>query len=218
MRNLNKIPIVIATTIALTACATTQDCPFGLSGDRCEEITVKIYLPPVVSDLSYQKVGWLRDQAIIQGGFEHTLSLPGKGIVPAESGSMSNYSLQTFPFPPVLETVLPEIQSVLFEFDQADLSVSETQKLDDFLQRIPPSTMMHVSIEGHTDSKGSSEYNKKLSTRRAISVRNYLIKQGVAASKISAEGLGESSPAESNDTEEGRLKNRRAELIPITER
>ncbi|MEC4747577.1 OmpA family protein [Methylomicrobium sp. Wu6] len=218
MRNFNKIPFVIATTIVLTACSTTPDCPFGMSGDRCEEITVKIYLPPVVSDLSYQKVGGLRDQAIIQGGFQHTLSLPGQEITHVESGSALTSSMQTFPLPPALETPLPEIQSVLFEFDQADLSVSETQKLDSFLLKIPPSNLLHVSIEGHTDSKGSSGYNKKLSTRRARSVRDYLIQHGVDPSKISAKGFGESSPVESNQTDEGRLKNRRAELIPITER
>ena len=217
MRNFNKIPIVIATTIALTACSTTPDCPFGMSGDRCEEITVKIYLPPVVSDLSYQKVDGARDQAIIQGGFQHTLSLPGQEIAPAESGATLAPSMQTFPLPPALETSLPEIQTVLFEFEQADLGVSETQKLDNFLLRIPPSNLLHVSIEGHTDSKGSSGYNKKLSTRRARSVRDYLIQHGVEPSKISAKGFGENSPVESNQTSEGRTKNRRAELIPITE-
>ena len=218
MRNFNKIPFIIATTVVLTACSTTPGCPFGMSDDRCEEITVKIYLPPVVSDLSYQKVGGQRDQAIIQGGFQHTLSLPEQEIASAESGSALTSSLQTFPSPPALETSLPEIQSVLFEFDQADLAVSETQKLDGFLLRIPPSNLLHVSIEGHTDSKGSSGYNKKLSTRRARSVRDYLIQQGVDPSKISEKGFGESSPVESNQTDAGRLKNRRAELIPITER
>ena len=218
MRNFNKIPFIIATTVVLTACSTTPGCPFGMSDDRCEEITVKIYLPPVVSDLSYQKVGGQRDQAIIQGGFQHTLSLPEQEIASAESGSALTSSLQTFPSPPALETSLPEIRTVLFEFDQADLAVSETQKLDGFLLRIPPSNLLHVSIEGHTDSKGSSGYNKKLSTRRARSVRDYLIQQGVDPSKISEKGFGESSPVESNQTDAGRLKNRRAELIPITER
>jgi len=218
MRNFNKIPFIIAATVVLTACSTTAGCPFGMSGDRCEEITVKIYLPPVVSDLSYQKVGGLRDQAIIQGGFQHTLSLPGQKIASAESGSALNFSMQTFPFPPALETSLSEIQSVLFEFNQADLTVSETRKLNNFLLRIPPSNLLHVSIEGHTDSKGSSGYNKKLSIRRARSVRDYLIQQGVDPSKISTQGLGESSSVESNQTDAGRLKNRRAELIPITEK
>lgn len=218
MKSFNKISTVIAATFTLTACSTTPDCPFGMSGDRCEEITVKIYLPPVVSDLSYSKIDGLRDQAIIQGGFQYTLSLSGQEIVRDKSGSATAFSRQSFPLQPVLEASLPEIQSVLFEFDRADLAASETQKLDSFLQRIRPENLMHVSIEGHTDSKGSNSYNKQLSAKRARSVRNYLIQHGVDASKISAKGLGEGSPSESNRTAEGRAKNRRAELIPITEK
>lgn len=217
MRNFNKFPIVIAVTIALAACSATPDCPFGISGDRCEEITVKVYLPPVVSDLSYQKVNALRDQAIIQGGFQHTLSLSGKETAPVEKGQVVTSPIQTFPLPPALELSLPEIQSVLFNFDQSHLAVSETQKLDSFIKKLPPN-LMHVNIEGHTDSKGSNPYNKKLSSKRARSVRDYLVQHGVDASKISFRGVGESAPVDSNQTEEGRSKNRRAELIPFMEK
>jgi OOP family OmpA-OmpF porin len=69
-----------------------------------------------------------------------------------------------------------------------------------------------VIVEGHTDSVGSDAYNKKLSLRRADAVRQYLVKHGIPADRITAEGFGESSPVASNDTEDGRAQNRRVEL------
>lgn len=217
MKNLNRISAAIA-SLTLMACSTLPDCPFGISGDRCEEITVKLYLPPVVSSLSYQNVGGFRDQAIIQGGYQHTLSLPGKGGALFTDVAYVAPSLKTFTPPAVMETLLPDIQTVLFEFDKTNLSAIETQKIDNFLQRALASGLLHVTIEGHTDSDGHSGYNKRLSVRRAQWVRDYLIRHGVNSSKISAKGFGEISPVESNDSDDGRAKNRRAELIPFTEK
>ncbi|MNH40347.1 Outer membrane porin F precursor [compost metagenome] len=65
---------------------------------------------------------------------------------------------------------------------------------------------------GHTDSVGSDAYNQALSERRASSVAEYLLSQGVAPNKITSEGKGESQPIADNETEEGRAKNRRVEL------
>jgi OOP family OmpA-OmpF porin len=71
---------------------------------------------------------------------------------------------------------------------------------------------MNVRIEGHTDSRGSNRSNKKLSQNRANSVQSYLIGQAVPPSQLIAEGRGEEEPIESNDTDEGRAKNRRVEF------
>jgi outer membrane protein OmpA-like peptidoglycan-associated protein len=71
-----------------------------------------------------------------------------------------------------------------------------------------------VTVEGHTDSRGSDEANLKLSTERAEAVREYLLATGgVDASRITAAGFGESKPIASNDTEEGRRKNRRIDVV-----
>ena len=91
----------------------------------------------------------------------------------------------------------------------------ESKKLDDLIHKIE-SNLMHVSIEGHTDSKGSAKYNKKLSVKRAIAVKDYLIQHGISESKISTKGFGETSPEFPNDTEIHRAQNRRANLIPMT--
>ena len=69
-----------------------------------------------------------------------------------------------------------------------------------------------VRVEGHTDSRGSNEYNMELSIRRANAVKNLLLQRGVADSRIEVVGFGETMPVATNDTEAGRQKNRRVEI------
>ncbi len=69
-----------------------------------------------------------------------------------------------------------------------------------------------VISEGHTDGKGTDAYNMGLSRRRANSVKQYLVRNGIAASRIRTEGYGESRPVASNETDDGRAQNRRVEL------
>lgn len=83
-------------------------------------------------------------------------------------------------------------------------------KLAGFLNKNPERT---VVIEGHTDSVGSADTNDRLSQRRADAVKAYLVDQGVASSRITASGMGEGSPAASNDSVTGRQQNRRVEVI-----
>lgn len=80
-----------------------------------------------------------------------------------------------------------------------------------------PNTL--VRVDGHTDSQGSSEYNRGLSIRRANAVRILLIQRGVATNRIESVGLGEQAPVASNSTESGRQKNRRVEIriAPMTQ-
>ena len=67
-------------------------------------------------------------------------------------------------------------------------------------------------MQGHTDSTGGADFNRKLSQERAESVRNALIKRGVAARRLSAKGYGEENPLAPNFTNAGRAKNRRVEF------
>ena len=69
-----------------------------------------------------------------------------------------------------------------------------------------------LTIEGHTDSKGTDEYNMTLSQKRANAVRAYLIEKGIAESRLKATGFGETTPIADNNTSAGRAKNRRVEL------
>jgi OOP family OmpA-OmpF porin len=72
-----------------------------------------------------------------------------------------------------------------------------------------------VEVAGHTDSRGMDGFNLKLSQSRAEAVRNYLIAKGISAERLTARGYGEARPVADNNTETGRYKNRRVELVPM---
>lgn len=76
-----------------------------------------------------------------------------------------------------------------------------------------------IDVYGHTDSTGSADYNQKLSEQRAKSVADYLGSRGVSSARIRWQGFGESQPVATNDTPEGRAKNRRVEIkiVPVTQ-
>ena len=74
---------------------------------------------------------------------------------------------------------------------------------------------VRVEIGGHTDSTGSSDNNLRLSTARAMAVRDHLASQGVAASRLTVRGYGEGQPIVDNESTEGRARNRRVQLIRI---
>ena len=70
-----------------------------------------------------------------------------------------------------------------------------------------------IVIEGHTDSTGDEEYNLLLSKRRAASVGNYLIENGIDSNRLSYKGYGSKYPIDTNETEEGKERNRRVEFL-----
>jgi len=72
-----------------------------------------------------------------------------------------------------------------------------------------------VIAVGHTDARGSDSYNQRLSERRAEAVKAYMLNQGIPAERVRTEGRGETQPVASNDTDEGRAKNRRVEVTVI---
>jgi outer membrane protein OmpA-like peptidoglycan-associated protein len=72
---------------------------------------------------------------------------------------------------------------------------------------------LKLTVEGHTDSTGTPTFNQKLSEQRAMTVRDYLVQQGVDMNSVTAAGLGEGMPIADNSTAAGRQKNRRVEII-----
>jgi OOP family OmpA-OmpF porin len=109
-----------------------------------------------------------------------------------------------------------ELEGVHFDFDKATLRPEGKSVLNQAAALLDKHESVVVEVAGHTDSKGSEEYNQGLSKRRANTVRDYLTGKGVKASRLSARGYGESRPVASNDTEEGRAENRRVELIILS--
>jgi adhesin transport system outer membrane protein len=117
--------------------------------------------------------------------------------------------------PAVLPTKMVFKSDALFDFDKAVLKDDGKKNLDGLVAQIK-GTQLDVAIAvGHTDAMGSEPYNQALSERRAEAVKAYLVSQGVAADKVRTQGKGETEPVASNDTEEGRAKNRRVEVTLI---
>lgn len=101
---------------------------------------------------------------------------------------------------------------ILFDVGSAELSAQAMQTLTDLNRVLKKYPKNRIVVQGFTDSTGSEEFNKKLSQQRAQAVYNFLIGSGLKTLSITYVGFGETNPIASNDTEEGRAKNRRVVL------
>ena len=122
------------------------------------------------------------------------------------------------PPPPAPEvgTKLMSLEGTNFDFNSATLTPEGMAKLDHAAMVMGENATLTVGVEGHTDSVGSDAYNQGLSERRAQSAVSYLVSKGVDAARLQPTGYGESKPAASNDTAEGRAQNRRVDLVVIS--
>ena len=100
-----------------------------------------------------------------------------------------------------------------FENDKADIKQKSHTLLDNLVTVAKKCSNTNISIEGHTDSKGSEKYNQALSEKRANAVKEYFIKKGISKVRLQAVGIGETKPIADNKTEDGKAKNRRIEFI-----
>jgi outer membrane protein OmpA-like peptidoglycan-associated protein len=109
--------------------------------------------------------------------------------------------------------LIVNMSDVLFDTARHTLRPGAREKLARVAGIILAHPGLNLEVEGHTDSVGSDSYNQGLSERRAESVRDYLVQQGIARDTITAHGFGESMPVTSNDNSAGRQRNRRVELV-----
>ena len=105
-----------------------------------------------------------------------------------------------------------ELASVHFLFDHSDLTKGGMDTVKAVAVTLKAHPEVNVDVVGHTDWVGTNAYNMKLSQARAETVKKYLIAQGVAADRVMVKWRGEEEPTATNDTAEGRAKNRRAEI------
>lgn len=104
-------------------------------------------------------------------------------------------------------------QNIEFEFDSDKLTQASYATLDQVVSVLKSySTWSKLAIKGNTDNVGPDTYNQKLSERRALAVKKYLVSKGISESALSTVGYGESKPIASNDTAEGRQQNRRVDF------
>jgi outer membrane protein OmpA-like peptidoglycan-associated protein len=130
---------------------------------------------------------------------------------PDEPGPASNQGC-----PEIKEDVIKKTaaiaKNIYFEINSAKLQQRSYGPLDELVQILNDNPGYNLAIEGHTDNTGTNEYNLKLSNSRVNTVRNYLIRKGIAASRLTAQGFGEEQPVTDNESKEGRALNRRVEL------
>jgi len=145
----------------------------------------------------------------------YTIHATGEG----GSGTASTTVTVKPPPPPPAPRVVDRLTvRVNFDTDKATIRKADTaelQKAIDFVKRYPG---YNISVEGHTDNVGKDKYNQALSERRAAAVKTYLVEHGAAnADKIKPAGFGKTRPVADNKTAGGRFKNRRVEILILSE-
>ncbi|MBI1783745.1 peptidoglycan-associated lipoprotein Pal [Candidatus Sumerlaeota bacterium] len=112
-------------------------------------------------------------------------------------------------------TRLAEMMTIYFDFDKSDLRPDQLDRIEKNLKYLKEHPELKIMIEGHCDERGTTEYNLALGERRAKSVMNYYVKNGIAADRIMMVSKGEEQPADPGHTEEAWSKNRRAEFDKV---
>lgn len=176
----------------LAGCASTPPPP-----DPALTVTIR-HAPAVVADLGFVDFPAKSGPVSWSGGFEHALVVPGTRPRRAD--------------PSAPRPRREAHESVHFGSGRSDLAPSEQARLDGLVGHVGAANIESVAIEGHADSVGSAEDNRRLSERRAREVRDYLRGLGVPDDRMTGLGLGESAPVATNATDAGRAANRRAEI------
>lgn len=154
------------------------------------------------------KLGWYMLSANAEGYLNATDS------VQLESEELSPATRDLY-LEPIEIGVTVRLKNIYFDFDKTTLkkeSFTELNKVADFLKQ---NATVEIEIAGHTDSKGSDDYNANLSQGRSQSVVDYLVSQGIESFRLTAHGYGESKPIDTNDTDAGRANNRRVEFTVV---
>jgi OmpA-OmpF porin, OOP family len=128
-------------------------------------------------------------------------------VIDKEEGAFS-YGL-TLKYEPPKTFTLDDLN---FDTGKSSIKATSYTELNELYNALKEMPSLEIEISGHTDNVGAPEENMKLSQERADAVRNYLIKKGIAATRIVAKGYGDTQPIAYNDTEQGRAKNRRTEV------
>ncbi len=130
----------------------------------------------------------------------------------AGEGTRLDPVTRDIPLTPIRVGEVTVLNNIFFKFDSDELLPESRAELDKLLVFLEKNPGLQVELGGHTDWTGTLEYNADLSTRRARSVYQYLVDHGISPDRLRYQGYGETRPVASNETEEGRARNRRTEL------
>lgn len=143
-----------------------------------------------------------------------TAAAPATAPVPEASTTTAAASAAQAP---VADKVTFEADA-FFDFDKSVLKPEGKVRLADLVSKLQGTDIEVILATGHTDSIGSDAYNQKLSIRRAQAVKAFLVSKGLKADRVFTDGKGEKQPVASNQTREGRAKNRRVEVEVVGKR
>ncbi|HRI80306.1 MAG TPA: OmpA family protein, partial [Cyclobacteriaceae bacterium] len=159
-------------------------------------------------ELEIGKLGWYMLTASAEGFLSSTDS------VGFNSEDLSPLKKDLY-LQPIEVGLTVRLKNIYFDFNKATLKQESYIELNKVVEFLDQNTSVEIEIAGHTDSKGTDEYNLTLSQGRSQSVVEYLISQGINRSRLTAHGYGEGKPIDTNDTDEGRANNRRVEFTVL---
>ncbi|MCG7599629.1 OmpA family protein [Halomonas sp. McH1-25] len=209
------LALPLATAVAMTGCTTTD--PYSGETQRAKATTgagIGAAVGAVAGALSGDGSSSRRDRAVI-GAAVGAAAGSGIGYYMDRQEAQLRERLQGTGIGVERQgdnIVLNMPSSVTFGFDSSEITPEARQALNDAAAVMQQYPETRITIAGHTDSSGSDAYNQQLSERRAQSVGNYLMQNGVAAQRLTMVGYGESQPVASNANEQGRAQNRRVEI------
>jgi OOP family OmpA-OmpF porin len=154
------------------------------------------------------KLGWYLISASAEGYLNATDSV----VIDDEEKSPVSKDIY---LQPIEVGLTVRLKNIYFAFDKTDLKKESFVELDKVVDFLKTNATVEIEIAGHTDSKGSDDYNHNLSQGRCQSVVNYLISQGIDTSRLTPHGYGESNPIDTNDTDAGQANNRRVEFTVL---
>lgn len=166
-----------------------------------------------------------------RGKLTFTLSNKGGGItwvyVSAGTGQYDLYIIEEAGFEKQLEFGAETLKKTLYEkgniavyginfdIDKANLQPGAEKIIIEIVKLLRNSPQLNIEIQGHTDNTGTAAHNLSLSQKRAKTVQNFLILYGIDSARIVPKGLGSSKPITTNETQNGRARNRRVELVKM---
>src|SRR5438105_11130679 len=209
---IRKATVLLFATLFAVACATTDTDPNDPNGKAKRGAGVGAAAGAIVGAIIGNQSGGNRTGAVIGAAAGAAI-----GAAIGHRMDKQQQELQQIPGVEVSRPAENEIavrltNDILFDFNSAALRSESQATLRSLAGNFRQYPDEEISVEGHTDNVGSPDYNQTLSERRAGSVRDYLIDQGVPSTHIPARGYGESRPKDTNSTPEGRQLNRRVEI------